>query len=79
MSDDLLEYIRQKILDGTLPKQTTWYGPRRRLRGVRAAHRGRRRGGRVRSTRRRDHSAPSELLRHLGGGAARLRSRMTPA
>jgi hypothetical protein len=27
MSDDLLEYIRQKILDGTLPKQTTWYGP----------------------------------------------------
>ena len=30
MSDELLEYIRQKILDGTLPKQNcrmTWYGP----------------------------------------------------
>jgi hypothetical protein len=39
MSDELLTGIRQKILDGMLPKQNcrmTWYGPwdRRDLRGV---------------------------------------------
>ena len=66
--DELLPGIRQKILDGTLPKQNcrmTWYGPG--TGGMRAGHRGPRCGGRVRPPEWGYDPSPSTALRHLVG------------
>ena len=82
--DELLPGIRQKILDGTLPKQNcrmTWYGGG--TGGICVACErliapddvevecDLPTGGTIRLHRR--------VLRHLGGGVAQLRGRLTPA